>query len=332
MVIHTNNHTDSSNDTNNTHSDDDHDEDYIDIDFDNESSLEEEIIPTIFIRALISGGNRYHPEHTKQPLVKIRVRPNCLTKDALGRSIVQAINATTGVAMQYHSLDGDSPIEGMFLEDNGLFVPLDDILHSPLDYNETLFCLSPPQSQTISKSNTLTPPKDPSTTKTPNGLSLFIIAAVTTYLLNQRSQIMLCGECIAAFVIHMLKFILYVPFGFDQIFVHWPLEQLYRHGPSFLGWEGARLSSICARITYYGDESFWLNNMTECERTYAKKVAASMFVRKPMVYFLLCYVTFKVLSLLRSFRKPPKNDPDMEETFQAIHSIVRQLKKAAGKP
>jgi len=230
---------------NNNDDDDNDDDDYadVDVDYDNESSLEEETIPRISIRAVMARGNRNQylaSQHHDAPLVNIRVRPHCLTKESLGRSIVQAINATTGMGgcgrAHYPSLlEGDSRLEGMFLEDDGLFVPLEDILHSPREYHEAIFALSPPVS--IRSSSSPHPlgtqeeendNDDEPSTKRSMSFSLFAIVAITTFLLNKRSQISFCGECLWDSCGSLFKLFLLAPFAVDQIFVHWPLEQLYR--------------------------------------------------------------------------------------------------------
>mmetsp|Transcript_11244 Transcript_11244/g.23601 ORF Transcript_11244/g.23601 Transcript_11244/m.23601 type:complete len:216 (+) Transcript_11244:2-649(+) len=54
-----------------------------------------------------------------------------------------------------------------------------------------------------------------------------------------------------------------VPYHLSNVFVEFPLKELYRHGPSFLGLEGDSLPRICARITYHGDPEFWSLNMGE---------------------------------------------------------------------
>ena len=47
------------------------------------------------------------------------------------------------------------------------------------------------------------------------------------------------------------------PFWLFDTLIEFPLREVYRHGPSIIGWEGEPLPRICARITYHGDEAFW---------------------------------------------------------------------------
>ena len=87
--------------------DSDNDSDYID--FENESVMDEESIPFISIRI-----------DDFESLIHIRVRPNCLTKESLGRSILQVIKATTSAMdnsskikkiMKYSCFNENAPIE-----------------------------------------------------------------------------------------------------------------------------------------------------------------------------------------------------------------------------
>lgn len=80
------------------------------VDYDQESQLEEEEIPCISIRAL-ADDNITSPRNDEF-LIKIRVRPECLTRESLRRSILQVVRtATNCVSSKYHTLNGDVAIE-----------------------------------------------------------------------------------------------------------------------------------------------------------------------------------------------------------------------------
>jgi len=117
-----------------------------------------------------------------------------------------------------------------------------------------------------------------------------------------------------------------------------PLQELYRYGPWFIGWEGAALPTICARITYYGDAEFWRRNYQECSEIYQAKEEAFLRVARPTMYAMVALVLLWLLAqLLRHWRQvaryrhqraasmaPP---PEMVDTYRAIQVLLRQVRK-----
>jgi hypothetical protein len=123
--------------------------------------------------------------------------------------------------------------------------------------------------------------------------------------------------------------------------VDFPLQDLYRHGPWFVGWEGDDLSRICARITFHGDASFWSVNTDECLRIYQGKLQAFLRLARPVLITVLGLVLVFVLRLLwwevqrhvvlrkrQQYRAPPAGPPaDMVETYQAFQTLLRQVQR-----
>ena len=125
--------------------------------------------------------------------------------------------------------------------------------------------------------------------------------------------------------------IISTPFWLFDVLVEFPLRELYRYGPSVVGWEGEPLPRICAQVTYTGDEGFWSRNIEECERIYRAKEDAAMQVRKPLfVLFIIVIVWYMVKSIVeaRALRRRERIDPNMVETFRAINMLSRQLRRA----
>lgn len=94
------------------------------------------------------------------------------------------------------------------------------------------------------------------------------------------------------------------------------------------------MARICARITYHGDESFWIRNIEECERIYNAKEEATLRIARPVVYFLLCYMLYqaiKSLVLLYAERKRIRPDNDMEATYRAFNVLIGQVGRAINK-
>jgi hypothetical protein len=121
---------------------------------------------------------------------------------------------------------------------------------------------------------------------------------------------------------------------FFEVFVNLPLRELYRYGPSIVGWEGASLPSVCARITYHGDEEFWKRNMEECQSIFDSKEEAMLRMVRPGLYVTALVVGFWVIralvrehamSLRRNVKAP---DQDMIETYRAFNVIFKQMGRA----
>ena len=109
----------------------------------------------------------------------------------------------------------------MFREPDNLFVPLDDILHCPISYDESVFRLYP-------SNNTTQDPVLEEQTK-PNRNALFIaIVAVTTYFSLNQSYVWVCSECILNFIVGFFTALVSIPKWFDKVFVEQPLEIIYR--------------------------------------------------------------------------------------------------------
>lgn len=143
--------------------------------------------------------------------------------------------------------------------------------------------------------------------------------------------------------------------------IEWPLQDLYRHGPWFVGgWEGDDLSRICARITLFhgtttvgavGDDattSFWSMNMAECVRIYQGKLQAFLRLARPILVILLGLVVLFLVrftwwevqrfGFLRQQRHAAAAQPpgppavDMVETYQAFQTLLRQVQRTLALP
>jgi hypothetical protein len=128
-----------------------------------------------------------------------------------------------------------------------------------------------------------------------------------------------------------------------------PLQELYRHGPWMVGWEGESLPRICARITYHGDAAFWSRNLEECERIYDAKEEAFLRIARPSVYIVLVvlvmlFARWLVAEALHVWADRDRRraaayrqrhhgmDADMMETYRAWQTLMRQLQRAVTPP
>lgn len=208
------------------------------------------------------------------------------------------------------------PIAGLFIEKSGLFVSLEHLLAEPSLRNKTFgltYCPPPPQP----------PPPKP-------------------WYRETRVWIALSGPVVVGI---LYKFGSEVAMVMGWIFqslhdlmVQLPLRETYRNGPWFLGWEGAALPAICARITYFGDVDFWRRNYQECADIYKVKEQAFLRIAFPTIYVIIILLLMFVLNLfLRHWQHvaryrhekavssaPP---PEMAETYRAFQTLLRQVRK-----
>ena len=119
-----------------------------------------------------------------------------------------------------------------------------------------------------------------------------------------------------------------------EMTINIPLRELHRYGPALVGWEGASLPHICARITYHGDEEFWRRNVDECRRIFDGKEEAFLRTARPILYVLVLSGSVWLGRSLWNdhwnavYRSRNRVDREMVETHRALQTIVRQVGKA----
>jgi hypothetical protein len=216
----------------------------------------------------------------------------------------------------------------MFRESDGVFVPLSVIYSQPSAFVDDILSIKRP-----------TPPEETRQNNKPTKknsifltfIEIFGIAAVTmaswlTYSASQSFNWNLVTIKMESVFLAMVN----LPFYLFDVMIEFPLRELYRHGPSLVGWEGETLARICSRVTHYGDEDFWRRNMEECEEIYASKEAAAMQIRKPILIGVIILVLFYMIKSIVEAQAMRRQqlDPNMVETYRAITMLTRQLKRA----
>lgn len=117
-----------------------------------------------------------------------------------------------------------------------------------------------------------------------------------------------------------------------DLLIEHPLSHLYHYGPWYLGfWEGEPLPTICARLTYHGDASFWYRNLTECQVIFDSKRTAWLQVARPITYVAVVGMCFYALLItIREWRRPPPMNRDMVDLYRAFNVILGQIQRRRG--
>ena len=295
--------------------------------------------------------NKARPMPRDGPIVKVLVPTsgdNVMTERQLGRCIVQA----TGIGIAPPTADGggwgwhwdlgydpyvqygrtgggtdgndgcvEPPLAGLFRRD-GLFMPMSYVLANALALQGELLSITRPVSRPRPP-----PPPPPIWPYVAGGLFVASIMAKYGVDWDWLFDVTLFYAELAA------RFLINLPFQLFNVLVEIPLKETYRHGPSFIGWEGQPLPRICAQVTFHGDEAFWSRNMLECEKIYAAKEAAALHIRKPLLYIAIAAgLFFAIQSLVRTnaIRRQYRPDRNMVETYNALNILLRQFNRAGG--
>jgi hypothetical protein len=259
-------------------------------------------------------------------ILLIQVLPG-MSDSTLAACIQQALftnpnssSTSSGILMN----DDSHRIVGLFVEHSGVFVALQSILQTThRSVRHDTYCLHleprPP------------PPKPVPWWERPE-IWIAVLLPVAAYLWYAEAHVRV-GPAVYETGFTFYSTILYM--------IQMPLQELYRHGPWLIGWEGDSLPRICARITYHGDASFWSRNFEECERIYAAKEEAWLRMARPIVYGILAVTVTTIvrfilweraqhnLRMAAQLRGPP-TDRDMVETYRAFQVIMRQVGRTLG--
>ena len=269
---------------------------------------------------------RQHPR--TGPVLGIHITPH-MTVETLSACILQALlhhPLTAPDERQTLFFDRrDHLLVGLFCESNNMFVSLEHLLTTTNPSERTMEVYSP----------NLPPPPPPLPPP---------VVPWWYYLHNWLIILLppLCGSFLYIYWNETCSFLLHSVEWWYNLVVHTPLAELYRYGPWFLGWEGDSLPSICSRITYHGDSSFWYRNLEECERIYAAKEEAWLRLARPFVWgvWMLLVVLIARFIVWELYSKPhpptpprpPPVDRDMVDLYRAWQVILRQVQRGQNYP
>lgn len=231
-------------------------------------------------------------------ILKVHVSSN-MSVDLLASCLQQVTRTTSG------------PTVGLFNEQDGVFLPLDVIIAQP-------------RPDAIFQLQLRPPPSIPTIKPWWQHTELWIVI----------SMIMIAGLTVVFWSLIASTLAKSAEFLYNNT-IEYPLQELYRNGPWFVGFEGEPLPNICARITYHGDYTFWSRNLDECQRIYLQKQNAWLRLARPVLYTIIGIVTLTLLRLLiwewnasrRATARPP-SEREMVETYRAIQVLLGLVRRS----
>ena len=294
-------------------------------------------------------GNDY--TSSEGEIVRVLIPPNGFNSEGQLSNCLNQASATDDVRVDDGLMEGNSSFDsideyyenrtqtvaGMFRERDSVFVPLSIICAEPTSFaGDVLSIKRPPPLRRRHK---------PPVNETPLSRSIFLtyieifgvlLVSFGSWLAFSSAAEVDWDYAMEEAAIRLERMVFHVmnsPFWLFDALIQYPLKELYRHGPSIVGWEGETLPRICSQITYHGDEAFWSRNMDECERIYQSKEAAAMQIRKPIAIGCMILIAFFMVKSIvearaRALQRQQRVDPNMVETYRAIHVLIRQLKRA----
>jgi hypothetical protein len=266
------------------------------------------------------------PRRTSGPylpgMIQIEITPNTTTTQVLANCLNHALRDSSIVPA------------GLFVEDAGIFRSLQDILNGQTpQYVYTLYLEEPPPK----------PQRAPGSTWVQTMLSSLTPVACLGLVYYYYEHITQTASDSLVLITQTASD------GLLRIYeatMHEPLTYMYRYGPWFLGgWsvtpgykssEQSELANICARLTEYGDSTFWSRNLEDCQRIYSAKEEAYIRVAQPVLYFvvaliILASVRFCIWEMhrIRAMHAQQQRpmDRDMVETFRAMQILMQQAKR-----
>ena len=262
----------------------------------------------------------------------VYVDPN-MTAERLGQSIFQAISSDW-----HRSVPEDRTsniLVGLFANDR-VFYSLECILAmKSMDAEKRLFSITKP----IKKRKVIAPPQDHMSRN-------LYVAAIVLFL-----SILVFYRRFWSNLIHSIVSI--VPTDLPSMwlmisyFCDWPARELYRYGPSAIGWEGRDMIDICTLMnrrffnglgggrSEFDDRDYWNRNMETCDTMYRMKEESFVRMCRPIWYLTLmslCFVIVQRVLMVASYRdreKPKTNPTDRAvlKTYYALQNLFGEHQK-----
>jgi len=124
-----------------------------------------------------------------------------------------------------------------------------------------------------------------------------------------------------------------ISFVFD-----WPAREVYRYGPSLVGWEGRDLVDIYTQMNrryyfvglgrdghHYEDREYWRQNSEACETIYRMKEESFARMCRPLWYLTALVVSFMAICQFLNAFFAKESDPQLNRIDRAVLDTYRAL-------
>ena len=317
-----------------------------------------------------------------------------MTAERLGRCIVQAVSLSSPssplthyATRERHFLEYDDDrsrnfsigaLVGLFGKQDGVLYSLECILAmKPADGEGRIFCVTKPVHPVIATTSTNNDANDDKD----NGNLSFVLSYITTRNSILGAAVLVLSLWITPGVINSLDnwrlfvfnhivdnwrlFVsslwLLIPSDLPSMWqivsriLDWPAREIYRYGPSAVGWEGRDLIDICSQMNRryyfvglglgnaaagndYEDREYWRQNPRVCETIYRMKEEGFVRMCRPLWYIAVIAVSFVAIQRLvaAAFAKNPpprlnRTDRAVLDTYRAIQILLREHLRQEGR-
>ena len=259
-----------------------------------------------------------------------------MTAERLGRCIIQAVSPTSTYSRDYNdefTSNHRSNLAGLFGKDDRVFYSLEFILAmDPLDGANRIFCVTKPVRRkvaTADRSGNI----DWSSISTYVTFDNLLVAAAALFL-----AIIIGPSNLVYSVVLLVPQDLPSAWRIVSYVLDWPAREIYRYGPSIVGWEGRDLIDICTQMNRryyfvglgrdshnYEDREYWRQNPEACETIYRMKEESFARMCRPFWYLILLVAGFYAIQRVvqKFFAKP--SGPPLNRVDRAVLDMYRAL-------
>ncbi len=254
-----------------------------------------------------------------------------MTAERLGRCILQVVSPTSAYNRDYDDFTSNqrSNLAGLFGKEDSVFYSLEFVLAmDPLVGANRIFCVSKPDRRKIA-----------ATDQNANWFSM--MATYTTY------DNILVATAVLFVAIFWNTFpysvMIMIPEDLPSLWrtvsyvLDWPAREVYRYGPSIIGWEGRDMIDICTQMNRryyfvglgrnghdYEDREYWRQNPQACETIYRMKEESFARMCRPVWYLVVLVVSFFALQrLVEKITRP--YGPPLNRSDRAVLDMYRNL-------
>lgn len=276
-----------------------------------------------------------------------------MTAERLGRCVSQAVSfenhtgGNNGYAPQ-HKNNGDriggnyqyGALVGLFGKHDRVFYSLECILSMSSREGELhTFCVHKPMPPALARTTVPNQQKqqgNPSVT-TGNLVVAFMVVVIYMVLSPNFFRLYEHGSNVVFAMFLWMPQDLPSMWNMVSYALDWPARELYRYGPSFVGWEGRDLIEICTQMhrpyyfigTYggndYEERQYWRQNPELCATIYRMKEESFARMCRPVWYTVVAGLNFLALHKLISIVFQPPPPPRLPGTDRAVLDVYRAL-------